>query len=71
MNNNIKCPNCGEIFDVENVLSAELEKKIQQEYQEKLNLSLAKIEDDKKRLEEEQKDFEEKKKKKTKFLQKD
>jgi len=63
MNNNIKCPNCGEIFDVENVLSAELEKKIQQEYQEKLNLSLAKIEDDKKRLEEEQKDFEEKKKK--------
>ena len=63
MTNNIKCPNCGNVFDVENVLSADIEKKIQKEYQEKLNLSLYKIEADKKKLEEDQKNFEEKKKK--------
>jgi len=62
MTNDIKCPNCGTIFDVENVLSADIEKKIQQQYQDKLNESLSKIEEDKKRLEAEQKLFEEKKK---------
>lgn len=62
MTNDIKCPNCGTIFDVENVLSADIEKKIQQQYQDKLNESLSRIEEDKKRLEAEQKLFEEKKK---------
>jgi hypothetical protein len=37
MNNDIKCPNCGEMFDVENVIAIELEKKFQQDYQDKLN----------------------------------
>ena len=63
MTNNIKCPNCGNVFDVENVLSADIEKKYQQQYQDKLNDSLSKIEDDKKSLEVEQLKFEEKKKK--------
>jgi hypothetical protein len=63
MTNNITCPKCGEVFDVENVLSADIEKKIQKEYQIKLNQSLDKIEADKKKLEEDQKNFDEKKKK--------
>ena len=62
MANNIKCPNCGNVFDVENVLAADIEIKYQQQYQERLNQSLGKIEADKKRLEEEQQQFEEKKK---------
>ena len=62
MTNNIKCPNCGNVFDVENVLSADLEKKFQLAYQEKLNDSLIKVEEDKKTLEAEQLKFEEKKK---------
>ena len=63
MANDIKCPNCGNVFDVENVLAADIEIKYQQQYQEKLQQSLGKIEQDKKKLEEEQQQFEEKKKK--------
>ena len=56
MNNNIKCPKCGEVFDVENVIAADIEKKYQQEYKEKLNISLDKIEEDKKKLRKDRKD---------------
>lgn len=62
MQSDIKCPNCGHEFDIENVLSAELEQKYQKEFQEKLNSSLQNIEEEKKRLAEEQKQFEEKRK---------
>jgi hypothetical protein len=62
MANNIKCPNCGNVFDVENVLAADIETKYQQQYQEKLQQSLTKIDQDKKRLSDEQQLFEEKKK---------
>jgi hypothetical protein len=62
MANDIKCPNCGHVFDVENVLAADIEIKYQQQYQEKLKQSLSKVEEDKKKLEEEQQQFEEKKK---------
>ena len=63
MANDIKCPNCGHSFDVENVLTADIEQKLQQQYQEKLQKSLGKVEDEKKKLEAEQLLFEEKKKK--------
>jgi hypothetical protein len=63
MANDIKCPNCGHLFDVENVISADIEQKFQQQYQEKLQQSLLKVEADKKRLEASQLEFEEKKKK--------
>jgi hypothetical protein len=63
MANDIKCPNCGKEFDVENVIAADLEQKFQQQYQEKLRQSLNKIEEDKKQLEASRLDFEEKKKK--------
>jgi hypothetical protein len=62
MANDIKCPNCGHVFDVENVLAADIELRYQQQYQLKLKQSLSKIDDDKKKLEEDQLQFEEKKK---------
>ncbi|HMG83908.1 MAG TPA: DUF2130 domain-containing protein [Ferruginibacter sp.] len=62
MPNDIKCPNCGEVFDVENVIAADIEQKYQQEYQQKLQQSLSKVEEDKKKLEDAQQQFEEKKK---------
>ncbi|MBK7883234.1 MAG: DUF2130 domain-containing protein [Chitinophagaceae bacterium] len=63
MPNNIKCPNCAHVFDVENVIAADIEQKYQQQYQIQLNASLEKVEADKKKLKEEQDIFEEKKKK--------
>jgi hypothetical protein len=63
MPNDIKCPNCGHVFDVENVLAADIEQKYQQQFQQKLKQSLSKVEEDKKKLEADQQQFEEKKKK--------
>lgn len=63
MNNDIKCPNCGEVFDVENVIAIELEKKFQQDYQDKLNQSLQKVDEEKKKLADDLLRFEETKKK--------
>ena len=63
MANNIKCPNCGHVFDVENVLAADIELKFQQQYKTKLNESLQKVEEDKKRLDIDKLQFDEKKKK--------
>ncbi len=63
MPNNIKCPKCGNVFDVENVLAADLEQKYQQEYQTRLNQSLTRVEEEKKKFAAELLQFEEKKKK--------
>lgn len=63
MSNLIKCPNCQHEFDVEDVLSTEIEKKLQQQYQDKLNESLHRMQADKQQLEADRKLFEEKKKK--------
>ena len=63
MSNNIKCPNCGHSFDVENVIAAELHQKYHREYQEKLNASLSKVEEEKRQLETSMQQFEERKKK--------
>ena len=62
MTNDIKCPNCGHSFDVENVIAADLEKKFQTEYKNKLQQSLNKVEETEKKLEAEKQSFEEKKK---------
>ncbi len=62
MTHDIKCPNCGKEFDVENVLAADIEKKLQAEFQDKLNTSLATVALEKEQLVAEQKMFEEKKK---------
>lgn len=57
----IKCPKCGNPFDVEDVISADLEQKIQREYQEKLNESLSQMETEKAELKRQQEDFLQKK----------
>ena len=62
MPNDIKCPNCGHHFDVENVIAAEIEQKFHQQFQEKLQQSLNVIEQDKNKLLAEQQKFEEAKK---------
>jgi hypothetical protein len=69
MATNIKCPNCATVFDVENVLSADVEQKLKQRYEKQLQESLSQINNDKKKLEEEQKSFEEKKRKENELFQ--
>jgi len=68
-NSNIKCPNCGSEFDVQNVLSADVEQKLRQEFEKQLQQSLLLVNADKRKLEEEQKQFEEKKKKENELFQ--
>ena len=68
MATNIECPQCGNEFDIEDVLSADLEKKFQKDYQHKLQESLLQVDAQKKELLEAQKLFEEKRKKKMKSL---
>ena len=62
MNNNISCPNCGNLIDVESVIAGEMEKKFQHEYQHKHNESLDKLKQEKNELTKAQEDFEAKKK---------
>ena len=69
-NNHIKCPNCGTEFDVQNVLSADLEQKLRQEFEKQFQQSLSQVNADKKKLEEEQKQFEEKRIRKMNFFSK-
>jgi hypothetical protein len=62
MPTDIKCPNCGHQFDVENVLAADLDQKYQQQYQLKLQQSLDKVEAEKRKLNTDLQLFEERKK---------
>jgi hypothetical protein len=68
-NNNIKCPNCGTEFDVQNVLSADVEQKLRQQFEKQFQQSLGQVNAEKKKLEEEQKQFEEKKKRENELFQ--
>ena len=71
MANNIKCPQCGNQFDVEAVIASDLEEKLKKEYEQKMRQSYESLQQDKIRLQEEQRQFEEKKKKENEiFLQK-
>lgn len=67
--NNIKCPNCGTSIDVQNVLSADVEQKLRQQFEKQWQQSLNQVSADKKKLEEEQKQFDEKKKKENELFQ--
>lgn len=69
MPTNIKCPNCATVFDVENVLSADVEQKLKQQYEKQLQQSLSQINHEKKKLEDDQKAFEEKRKKENELFQ--
>jgi hypothetical protein len=63
MATDIKCPTCGNVFDVENVIAADLEKKYQKDFQQKLQQSLQEMDIQKKDLADAEKRFEEKRKK--------
>ncbi|HEU0109457.1 MAG TPA: DUF2130 domain-containing protein [Flavisolibacter sp.] len=69
MPTNIKCPSCATVFDVENVLSADVEQKLKQQYEKQWQQSLAQINTDKKKLEEDQRLFEEKRRKENELFQ--
>lgn len=60
MPTNIKCPACATAFDVQDVLSADVEQRIKKQYDEQQQQLLLQISQEKKRLEEEQRTFEEK-----------
>ncbi|HTM93520.1 MAG TPA: DUF2130 domain-containing protein, partial [Flavisolibacter sp.] len=62
-------PNCATVFDVENVLSADVEQKLKQRYEKQLQESLSQINNDKKKLEEDQRAFDEKKKRENELFQ--
>ena len=69
MSTNIKCPNCATVFDVEDVLSADVEQKFKEKYEKQLQQSLSLVNEDKKKLEEDQRLFEEKRKKENDLFQ--
>ncbi|MBD0295101.1 MAG: DUF2130 domain-containing protein [Flavisolibacter sp.] len=69
MSTHIKCPQCGSPFDVEDVLSADVEQKLKQQYDKQLQQTLSKLESEKKKLEEEQRIFEEKRRKENELFQ--
>jgi hypothetical protein len=69
MSTHIKCPHCANEFDVQDVLSADVEQKIKQHYEQQHQQLVSRINADKKKLEEEQKLFEEKRKKENELFQ--
>src|SRR5437763_14936376 len=69
MPTNIKCPNCATEFDVQDVLSADVEQKIKQQYEKQLQQSLTQLNAEKKKLEDDQKQFEDKRKKENEIFQ--
>lgn len=62
MATHIKCPHCSNTFDVEDVLSSDVEQKIKLQYEKKLQLSLSEIEVERKKLAEQEDEFEKKRK---------
>ncbi len=69
MNNQVKCPNCGTQFGVEEMLSRTMRKQFEEEFENKLQTEIGQIEQRTKKLEEEKKAFEEKKKKENQLFQ--
>ena len=65
----IKCPHCAGAVNVEDVLTADAEQKLKQQYEKQLQQSLQQISAEKKKLESEQKLFEEKKRNENELFQ--
>jgi hypothetical protein len=62
MPTHIKCPACASSFDVEDVLSADVEQKIKKQYEKKLQESLLQVDVERKKLAEQEEEFEKKRK---------
>ncbi|MFL5771635.1 MAG: DUF2130 domain-containing protein [Flavisolibacter sp.] len=69
MATNIKCPSCGSKFDVQDVLSADVEQKLRQQFEKQLQQNVAQLSEEKKKLEEEQRVFEDKKRNQNELFQ--
>lgn len=69
MATHIKCPNCSHPFDVEDVLSSDVEQKIKLQYDKKLQQSLSQIDAERKKLAEQEASFEEKRKNQNEIFQ--
>lgn len=69
MPTHIKCPQCSFSFDVEEVLSSDVEQKIKQQYDLKMNDMLTQVEKEKQKLARQQEEFEEKRKKQNEIFQ--
>ncbi|WP_132055789.1 DUF2130 domain-containing protein [Pseudocnuella soli] len=62
MPTHIKCPTCATAFDVEDVLSADVEQRLKRQYEQQQQQLLTQLGAEKKKLEDEQRSFEEKRK---------
>jgi hypothetical protein len=69
MSTNIKCPNCATEFDVQDVLSADVEQKLKLQYEKQLQKNIGQLNEEKKKLEEDQRVFEEKRKRENDLFQ--
>jgi hypothetical protein len=69
MATNIKCPSCGSKFDVQDVLSADVEQKLKLQFEKQLQQNIAQLNEEKKKLDEDQRSFEEKKKNQNEMFQ--
>lgn len=69
MATDIKCPSCGNVFDVEEVIANDLEEKLKKEYTLKLQQSISALAEERSRLQHEQTVFEEKKKRENELFQ--
>jgi hypothetical protein len=65
----IKCPKCATVFDVEDVLSADLEQKFRLKYEHQLQQDLTLLQEDRKKLEEGQRKFEEARRRENELFQ--
>ena len=69
MATDIKCPKCGNEFDVEEVLYSEIQTKLENENREKFNKELKVLEEERSKLQEDQKKLDETKKKENELFQ--
>lgn len=65
----IKCPNCGESIDVQDILAHQLEDEIKQKYQSQIAEDKKKYEDEQEKFKQEKLDFEKKKKQENELFQ--
>lgn len=69
MPTNIKCPQCTHEFDVEQVLSSDVEQKLKLQYEKKMQQSLLLLETEKKKLAELEEEFEKKRRNQNEIFQ--
>lgn len=62
MTNNIKCPSCGHVFDVENALATDIEIRLKAEYTKRNDHAMKLVEEERNKIAAEMQLFEEKKK---------